>query len=194
MNSTMKRFGALALTGALFATVLTGCGTKDQTPAQQSASQSVTENFEMETLTMDVFGDYDLTLVNCFATWCPPCIKEIPELEQLKTAMADRNVNVIGVVLDSVVPQDPNDLSNVKLDQKAINQAGAIAQKAGATYDFYIPDLNLFDQRMAYVQAVPETFFVDREGNVVGKTYAGARNLEGWTQVVEDQLADMGLA
>jgi len=39
-------------------------------------------------------------VVNFWATWCKPCIKELPAFEQLNTAYQDKNVKVILVSLD----------------------------------------------------------------------------------------------
>ena len=40
-------------------------------------------------------------LVNFRATWCPPCLDEIPELNSLHTAHQDRDLLVIGIAMDS---------------------------------------------------------------------------------------------
>ncbi len=40
-------------------------------------------------------------LVNFWATWCPPCLAEVPELIALHNAHKDRDLVVIGVALDS---------------------------------------------------------------------------------------------
>ena len=181
-----RKFGK-RMTAALFAVLmvlsLAACGPKEQTPAESGSNPVDGSAVQtMDTLTMDVFKDYDLTLVNLFATWCTPCVQEIPELDQLKKDMADKNVNVIGVCLDAVDPSGNPISENIAIahEQKA---------RTGAEYDFYPPDFDLFGGRMMQVTAVPETFFVDREGNVVGMTWMGARDLEGWTKVVEGTLA-----
>lgn len=40
-------------------------------------------------------------LVNFWATWCPPCVAEMPELVQLQADMGSRNVQIIGIGIDS---------------------------------------------------------------------------------------------
>jgi len=43
--------------------------------------------------------------------------------------------------------------------------------------------------RLSDMQSYPETFFVDKNGNIVGKTYGGSAGLEEWTEVAEKELA-----
>ena len=183
-----RKFGK-RMTAALFAVLmvlsLAACGPKEQTPAESGSNPVDGSAVQtMDTLTMDVFKDYDLTLVNLFTTWCTPCVREIPELDLLDKQMADKKVNVIGVGLDTVdaVGNPAPDLVTTALELKF---------KTGAEYDFYIPDLELFGGRMKQVTAVPETFFVDSEGNIVGNTWMGARDLSAWTAIVEETLASM---
>ena len=38
---------------------------------------------------------------------------------------------------------------------------------------------------------MPETFFVDKNGNIVGETYSGAKSKEEWKQVIEKELANL---
>ena len=40
-------------------------------------------------------------LVNFWATWCPPCLSEIPELSSLHNAHKDSDLVVIGIAMDS---------------------------------------------------------------------------------------------
>jgi len=42
-----------------------------------------------------------LLVVNFWATWCPPCIEEMPDLQEVRNAYQDRGVEVIGIGIDS---------------------------------------------------------------------------------------------
>lgn len=54
-------------------------------------------------------------VLNFWATWCPPCREEMPELSALNTEYQDKNVIVIGIALDeiSLIKQfnEENDIS-----------------------------------------------------------------------------------
>ena len=40
-------------------------------------------------------------VLNFWATWCPPCVEEMPELAALHTEIAGRNATVLGIAIDS---------------------------------------------------------------------------------------------
>ncbi|NOQ15024.1 MAG: redoxin domain-containing protein [Methyloprofundus sp.] len=41
-----------------------------------------------------------ILIINFWATWCPPCLKEIPEFIELQTEYAEQNVQFIGIAID----------------------------------------------------------------------------------------------
>lgn len=134
-----------------------------------------------EAYTQEMFADYDLTMVNIFATWCSPCVGEIPDLQKLWEEMESKGVNVVGIVLDAIdIDGNPN--------EETIETAKVLADYTGAEYPFLIPDEGYLNGRLSEVSAVPETFFVDSEGKIVGQTYTGSRSLEEWKQIVEMEL------
>ena len=137
-----------------------------------------------DTYTEKVFSDYDLTLVNIFTTWCSPCVNEIPELEKLYKEMKDKGVGVVGVVLDTV-DEDGNQ------NEDSVKKAEILREKTKASYPFLVPDSTMMNGRLNGISAFPETFFVDKNGNIVGETYAGSHSLDEWKEIVEKELANV---
>ena len=72
-------------------------------------------------------GNNKIIVINFWATWCPPCIKEIPDLQKIKKEFGS-NIEVLFISVDSnfeeVVPKflKKNNFSNLRVynDQKLI--------------------------------------------------------------------------
>ena len=143
-----------------------------------------TKGIDGKDYTEKVFSDYDLTLVNIFTTWCSPCVNEIPELEKLYEEMKEKGVGVVGVVLDTVGDDG-------KQDDETVKKAGVLQDKTKASYPFLIPDSTMMNGRLNGISAFPETFFVDKEGNIVGETYTGSHTLDEWKEIVEKELKNV---
>ena len=204
MKSKKYYVPALVFSGLFCMDVFNGCASGENSASSNEANPSVQDtqagsnsaedasdsfalgDFSMqdihgETYTQEMFADYDLTMVNVFTTWCSPCINEIPDLEQLKNEMEDQGVTVVGIALDTINSQGG-------ADSDAVEKAKLLAETTEVTYPFLIPDAGYLNGRLAGIQAVPETFFVDKEGNIVGETYSGSRSLEEWKRIVETEL------
>jgi len=207
MGMKMNKLRILFLSGICLAALLGGCGSSGNVSSDQKDAAETAENGQMdtneteeaggtetvnvgefsmqdingETYTQDMFADYDLTMINVFATWCSPCINEIPDLQKLREEMKDQGVNVAGIVLDGI---DASGSAN----EETVETARVLADLTGVSYPFLIPDQGYMNGRLAGINAVPETFFVDKEGNIVGETYSGARSLEEWKSIVETEL------
>lgn len=143
-----------------------------------------TTDIEGNAYTEKVFSDYDLTLVNAFTTWCSPCVNEMPELEKLYEEMKDQGVGVVGMVLDTV-----ND--NGETDEAVVEKAKVLKEKTGVTYPLLIPDAGNLNGRISGIQSFPESFFVDKDGNIVGEAIMGSNDLEGWKEAVEKELEEI---
>ena len=143
-----------------------------------------TKGVDGKDYTEKVFSDYDLTLVNVFTTWCSPCVNEIPELEKLYEEMKEKSVGVVGVVLDTVG-------DDAKQNEDTVKKAGVLQEKTKASYPFLVPDSTMMNGRLNGVSAFPETFFVDKEGNIVGETYSGSHTLDEWKEIVEKELKNI---
>lgn len=136
--------------------------------------------------TQDVFQAYDLTLVNLFATWCDPCVEELPILEQLRAAFAEQGIRlgIVAVVMDAKTADG--------VDAYAVADAQALAEDSGAHFPFLIPDETDMNGRLTGISVFPESFFVDSEGHIVSDPIIGANDLDGWTKIVGQALAGIG--
>ena len=161
----------------------------ENTMAFSTDSQNVaTDLSNLQTMDIDGkefsgknFSDYDLTMVNVFATWCSPCVQEIPDLAEIQKEMKDKGVNIIGVVTDTVDQTGEN--------KEALEKAKLIRERSKAEYPFLMPDESNFNGRLSGIQAFPETFFVDKKGQIVGETYSGSHNKKAWMEIIEKELA-----
>ena len=161
----------------------------ENTMAFSTDSQNVaTDLSNLQTMDIDGkefsgkdFSDYDLTMVNVFATWCSPCVQEIPDLAEIQKEMKGKGVNIVGVVTDTVDQTGEN--------QEALEKAKLIRERSKAEYPFLIPDKSNFNGRLSGIQAFPETFFVDKKGQIVGETYSGSHNKKAWLEIIEKELA-----
>ena len=144
-------------------------------------SNIVTKDIHGKEFSSKDFANYDLTMVNVFATWCTACIQEIPDLVEVQKEMQAKGVNIIGIVTDTVDDTGEN--------QEAIEKAKLIQEKTKANYSFLMPEKTNFNGRLNGIQALPETFFVDKNGQIVGETYSGSHNKKDWTAIIEKELS-----
>lgn len=136
--------------------------------------QFTTKDMDGNKVTNDIFAEYDLTVVNFWATYCNPCIDELPELAEWKKELPD-NVNLIGLLVNV----DEKGSGQYKLAEKIIKETGADYQHLLATEEF--------DDLISDLVGVPTTFFVDSTGKIIGEPFAGA-DVDAYKQTVEDYL------
>lgn len=131
----------------------------------------------------DVFTGKKLTMINVWATYCNPCIAEMPELAQLNRDYADKGFQVIGVLSDVGAAEG--------YDAETLDYANVIIDSTGADYLHVIPGQGMFLGALSDITAVPTSYFVDETGAQVGEAYVGSRNYAGWAAIVDDLLASM---
>ena len=111
-----------------------------------------------------------VVLLNFWATWCPPCRTEIPDLIALQKKYADDGVVVVGV----------------SLDETGSSAVKSFVAKNGINYPVVMGD-----QRTASayggITAIPTTFVIDRGGKVVGEIQGGA-DLAGFEAAIKPAL------
>jgi thiol-disulfide isomerase/thioredoxin len=110
-----------------------------------------------------------VVLVNFWATWCPPCREEIPELLELKKEYKDR-LEIVGISEDDDPPE-----SVMKF-----------ARQKGMTYPIVMATPELID---AYggVPALPTSFLIDTAGRVVQK-HSGLYPIEMYDREIRSLL------
>lgn len=107
----------------------------------------------------ELFALHEVTMVNIWASWCGPCIGEMPELAAMNERLAEKDCAIVGILYDG---DDP----------VALETARGILEDAGVTYTVILPPENI-DEVFAF-DAFPTTFFVDREGNFAAAPVVGA--------------------
>lgn len=138
-----------------------------------------------DTVGNEIFKDYDLTMVNLWTTTCNYCIEEMPDLEAIRSEMQKKGIkfNIVGMCLDV------NHGGNV--DEKKLDKVKTIISKTGIKYDTLIPDDILWNGRLKGVNAFPETFFVDKNGKIVGETYVGSNSKAQWQEIIDKELTNV---
>ena len=190
----MKKALAVILAVMLIAVCFTACNTstgdiKVHEESLENVERGSFSNFTAvdlngKTVTEDIFKSKKLTMINIWATFCGPCINEMPHLETLSKEYADKDFQIIGIVCDVSYE---NDGYNDSLYQDALS----IVQATGVTYRNLLPSKSLDIIKLHEVYSVPETIFVDENGELVGQNFVGSRSLESWKAIVDSVFATM---
>jgi len=99
------------------------------------------------------FSDFQdkVLLVNFWATWCAPCIKEMPSLDRLKSKV-DGDFDVIAISVDRDGVEEVTDFFN---ENKISN-----LEKFFDIKNSLAKEMNLY--------GVPTSFFINKEGDLIG--------------------------
>ncbi|MBO4849281.1 MAG: AhpC/TSA family protein [Prevotella sp.] len=110
-----------------------------------------------EVSAMDVIRQNEMTIIDFWASWCGPCMQEMPHMVQLYQLYHEHGLGILGVSLDT--------------DGEAWKDA---VKKTGAVWTHISElDRNSKIARMFGVNAIPFTMIVDREGNVLASGLTG---------------------
>ena len=199
MPSLLRRIAALALIPVLLA----ACGDSSPTVGTQSDAGPVDEATAtgaaatgaadtrapaedrslIRTIDADGFNAMlesargDVVLLNLWATWCAPCLKEIPDLVELERDLAERGLSVIGISLDDADAGD----------------------EVLSFRDEYFPEFFTYhvldddwyallaDFAPNWPSVLPTVFVIDRNGELA-QTLVGGKDYEAFSAIVEPLL------
>ncbi len=132
--------------------------------------------------TQELLADAKLTMFNVWGTFCPPCLREMPDLGELAREMKSEGVQIVGLVCDWTDRQgNPSEAQ--------IAKAGKIIAKTGADYLHLLLNDDI-QQYFGDIRAVPQTYFVDRSGRILGAV-TGAQSGEAWKKTIRALLAKL---
>jgi len=117
------------------------------------APGDVAPNFTLKTLdgqemTLASFAGKGV-LLNFWATWCSPCVEELPELQALYNKLQNSGFTIVGVGVDD----SPERLREFQ-------------QRFGLSYPIVIDTTGTIKARYRIV-GLPESYLLDREGRIV---------------------------
>ncbi|MDR3279915.1 MAG: TlpA family protein disulfide reductase [Synergistaceae bacterium] len=131
-----------------------------------------------KSVTEAIFAGKKLTMLNIWATWCPPCVAEMPDLGSMGRAMPD-GTQLVGLVFDISAG-----------DRSAKSKAEEILSGAKANF----VQIEYSDDMYPYletVDAIPTTIFVDAKGNIIGEPLVGSRSEKDYRAAIEKILKSL---
>jgi cytochrome c biogenesis protein CcmG/thiol:disulfide interchange protein DsbE len=105
------------------------------------------------------FADYKgkVVLLNLWATWCEPCLTEMPSIERLHQTYGDKGLRIVAVSVDAYVNDD---------------SVRAFARRLGLTFEI-LHDSTMRISDAYQATGYPETFVIGPEGTI-RKKWVGA--------------------
>ena len=113
-------------------------------------------------------------LLNFWATWCPPCRKELPDLSTISTELKDKDFKMIGVSVDD--------------NQEVLN---TFLQSNKLSYTIVFEPEQLVTKYMSAAgqnqNVVPQTYIIDKNGKVV-EAIMGSRSKADFLEMIKKYL------
>ncbi len=145
----MKRIASF-----LLLVLLSGCYGNPRPPRIGNAAPDFTVHDSARTVTLSQLRG-QIVVLNFWATWCPPCVVEMPSLVEMQRRLKDKGVLVLAVSVDADESAYRKFLVDHKVELLAVRDPD---QKSNALYGSF---------------KFPETYIIDRQG-VVRRKFIGA--------------------
>jgi len=122
--------------------------------------------------TMHALPEGEVLLLNFWATWCPPCRKEIPSMAALHDKYASQGLKIIAVSVDQRLDQLINFMKEYRMPFQVLHDADSTVSRRYGVFRY------------------PESFLIDRDGKVL-KHLVGAVDWmsEPIIRTIDDMLA-----
>ena len=130
-------------------------------------------------MSADVFANSKLTMINVWATFCGPCINEMPDLGEIAGAYDAADFQMIGIVSDVV-----------EGDEDMLAEAKEIIDETGANYPHLLLNEELYMNLVGASDSVPTTYFFNQEGELLGYL-VGAQSKAAWEEIINGLLEEM---
>lgn len=133
-----------------------------------------------EELTSECFSQSKLTMLNVWATYCNPCLSEMPDLGEIALSYGTSEFQIIGIVSDVAEGDDEETVQGVK----------DLIEETKADYPHVLLSESLYMNLVGAVDSVPTTFFVNRKGEMLGYVL-GAQSKEIWEGIINELLEEV---
>lgn len=158
-----------------------GQDTQSTTDTEENGASAAADfegtDMEGNAVTSEVFSKSKLTMINVWATYCSPCLNEMPELGELAQEYEQEDFQIIGIV--SNVPEGA--------DEEKLELVEVLIDQTSAQYPHLLPNNSMTDGLLADVSAVPTTFFINQEGKILD-TVVGARDKAAWKEIIDGYI------
>ncbi|NLW19944.1 MAG: TlpA family protein disulfide reductase [Clostridiales bacterium] len=130
-------------------------------------------------------------LLNMWATWCSPCVGEMPHLDALAAEYAGR-IHIIGVHSEGLTVTEQGELI---VDEDKTAAALKLQEELGLTFPLLNPDSLLFilmndPQYGINLNVLPTTWLIDGEG-YIRSIVESAYDKAGWQRIIDRFLSDL---
>lgn len=134
-------------------------------------------DLEGNTVSQDAFSQSKLTMVNVWATYCNPCLSEMPFLGELAEEYDTEKFQIIGIVSDVIEGNDQSLAEN-------------LVEQTSANYTHLLLNESIYYGLLMDVTAVPTTFFIDEDGMLLD-TVVGAMKKTAWEDKINGLLESL---